>query len=80
MGTHFVNMNTEDRAFFGVTGIIGTIYHIQTIVQAQLLNESMAMIIVKACIVAFISGFVGLFAKKFGEWVYNKITCNKVDK
>jgi hypothetical protein len=67
-------MNTEDRAFFGVTGIIGTIYHIQTIVQAQLMNEGMALIIIKACIVAFISGFVGLVGKKSAEWLHSKIT------
>lgn len=70
-------MNSEDRTFFGVTGVIGTIYHIKTIVQAQLVDESMAMIILKACIVAFVSGFVGLFAKKLAEWVHLKITCNK---
>ena len=77
MNFHLHHMNSEDKTFFGVTGIIGTVYHIKTIVQAQLLNESMAMIIVKACIVAFVSGFVGLFAKKFAEWVHLKITCNK---
>jgi hypothetical protein len=69
----FTNMNTEDKAFFSITGAIGSMVEFERIMAAQVLNEGIFMVLFKAGMVAFISGFVGLIGKKSAQWIYHKL-------
>jgi hypothetical protein len=66
-------MNTEDRAFFGITGVLGTILEYERIIVAQVVGESFLLVLGKACLVAFISGFIGLFGKIFAQYIWKKL-------
>lgn len=71
-----MQLDGDDKAFFGITGLLGTITEFEHIMQAQLIHESIFMVIFKASAIAFISGFIGLFAKKLAETIYDKFKCN----
>lgn len=70
-----ISMNTEDKGFFGIGALLGTITEFKNIVNSSIISENFAQSLVSAASIAFISGFVGLFAKKLAEIIYNKIKC-----
>ena len=70
-----MSMNTEDKSFFGISAFLGTITEFKNIVNASIISENFAQSLVSAASIAFISGFVGLFAKKLGEFIYEKVRC-----
>lgn len=70
-----MNMNVEDKSFFGVAAILGTITEFKNIMNASLISETFFQSLISASAIAFVSGFIGLFAKKGAEWLWNKIKC-----
>ena len=59
--------NSEDKAFFSISAIAGTLSNV------EIFNNQFYQAVISALIIAFISGVVGLFAKKLAEIVWNKL-------
>jgi hypothetical protein len=70
-------MSTDDKGFFITTGLIGSLSKAEEIISAQLINENLFGILIQAGAVAFVSGFIGLFAKKLAEYIYFKLKCQR---
>lgn len=77
----FILNNKEDKGFFFATSLIGLIPSMSNVTQAGIPNEFVVALI-KAGLIAFISGFLGVFGKRVFEFLYKKIfkTNEKTDK
>lgn len=73
----FQNFYTkEDSIFFIFSGIVGLAAKSISIVGDIFVTTSLFGIfeaIIQACLIGFLSGFLGFCGKKFGEWVWKKI-------
>lgn len=65
--------SNEDKAFFSISAIAGTLSNI------EIFNTQFYQAVISATIIAFISGVVGLLAKRLTSFVIDKLTDKKTN-
>ena len=65
--------NKEDKGFFFGTSLIGLIPSLGEMSEAGFIPNEFLIAIIKAGLIAFISGFLGVFGKRVFEYLYKKI-------
>lgn len=70
-----MNLETkENKVVFLSTGLIGIVTNHREIIEGGIISNGLLETIIRAGIIAFISGFLGLCGKKFFEFIWKKIT------